>query len=103
MNFGQEVLDFVFNLHLPFSLPEGIKVMNPFEEPKVKEICEQFYHRYYNDSNNRFMIVGINPGRFGGGITGIPFTDPIRLEHECNISNGFTKQPELSSAFVYDM
>ena len=49
------------------------------------------------------MIFGINPGRFGGGITGIPFTDPVRLQEACGIDNPFKKQAELSSVFVYKM
>jgi len=49
------------------------------------------------------MILGINPGRFGGGITGIPFTDPIRLLDVCGIINSWTKKQELSSLFVYEV
>jgi len=62
-----------------------------------------FYNKYYNDTRGRRLILGINPGRFGAGITGIPFTDPIRLEKECGIKNNFDKRPELSSDFVYRM
>ncbi len=49
------------------------------------------------------MILGINPGRFGGGVTGIPFTDTKRLTGECEIE--FTGAPthELSSVFVYKL
>ncbi|HYG14573.1 MAG TPA: uracil-DNA glycosylase family protein, partial [Bacteroidia bacterium] len=53
--------------------------------------------------NERVFILGINPGRFGGGVTGIPFTDPIRLEKECGITNPFAKKPEVSSEFIYTM
>ena len=49
------------------------------------------------------MIIGINPGRFGGGITGVPFTDPIRLQEDCRIENEWQKKQELSSVFIYDM
>ena len=49
------------------------------------------------------MIIGINPGRFGGGVTGIPFTDPIRLDRECKIANNWAGKQELSSVYVYDM
>lgn len=48
------------------------------------------------------MIIGINPGRFGGGITGIPFTDPIKLE-ELGIHNSLPKKRELSADFVYEV
>ena len=49
------------------------------------------------------MIIGINPGRFGGGVTGIPFTDPIRLEKSCGIANSLPRKAELSSLFIYEM
>ncbi len=49
------------------------------------------------------MIIGINPGRFGGGVTGIPFTDPVRLREKCGIENNWPQKQELSSLFVYDM
>ncbi len=62
-----------------------------------------FYGKYYNDNVQRSLILGINPGRFGAGITGVPFTDPIRLETACGIKNTFTKRQELSSLFVYDV
>lgn len=48
-------------------------------------------------------MLGINPGRFGSGITGISFTDPVRLENDCGIPNNFTKRGELSSDFIYRM
>jgi len=36
------------------------------------------------------------------GITGIPFTDPVKLE-VLGIANDFQKKRELSSDFVYQM
>jgi hypothetical protein len=44
------------------------------------KICSSFYQKYYADNKKRSLIIGINPGRFGAGVTGIPFTDPIRLK-----------------------
>lgn len=84
-------------------LPGGIEVMNPYQKPEVIETCRRFYNKYYNDNKGRRLILGINPGRFGAGVTGIPFTDPIRLEKECAIKNDFDKKPELSSDFIYRM
>ncbi len=63
----------------------------------------QFYHKYYNDNKPRIFLWGINPGRFGAGITGIPFTDPKALEEQCDIPNPFDKKFELSSVFIYDI
>ena len=61
-----------------------------------------FYNRYYKDDHKRIFILGINPGRFGAGITGVPFTDPVRLE-ALGIENSFQKRQELSSVFIFDM
>jgi len=62
-----------------------------------------FYNKYYSDNRPRTLMLGINPGRFGAGLTGVPFTDPIRLEEVCGIKNSFAKKQELSSVFIYDI
>ncbi len=91
------------SLEITGPLPEGIEVMNPYKNQEVMDACRRFYSKYYNDNNGRRLILGINPGRFGAGVTGIPFTDPKRLEKDCGIKNGFDKKPELSSDFIYRM
>jgi hypothetical protein len=103
MYFSDKVLTFLSNLDLPFALPDGIGVLDVQKEAAVKEACALFYKKYYSDPNPRHLLLGINPGRFGGGITGIPFTDPIRLQQVCGIANNFDKKQELSSVFIYDM
>src|SRR5687767_6226571 len=80
---SNKITDFLFNLDFPVELPPGIEVMHPFLDAETARIVEVFYNKYYGDDNPRYCIIGINPGRFGGGVTGIPFTDPIRLEKEC--------------------
>jgi hypothetical protein len=96
-----------FNAQLQYSgeaLPAGIRIMNPFkEDDQVLKIAEQFYNKYYNDDNKRHLILGINPGRFGGGLTGIPFTDPKRLVGECHIAYNGKMTHEPSSVYVYEM
>lgn len=62
-----------------------------------------FYHRYYNDTAPRIFLIGINPGRFGAGVTGLPFTDPIRLKEVIGIENSFEQKAELSSKYIYDL
>ncbi len=101
MTFAQQVLH--FNLHLPANLdvPDGVEVLFPYAEPETIRAMTAFYEKYYADQELRIFIFGINPGRFGAGVTGVPFTDPLRLETECNIVNSFAKKPELSSVFVY--
>ncbi len=102
MTFAKHILSFIKNLYFPFTLPDEIKVLNPFLSRDTLTVCKDFYEKYYNDHHNRWMIIGINPGRFGGGVTGIPFTDPIRLQSECSIINSWPKKQELSSLFIYE-
>ena len=101
MTFADRILSFYKNLDLNIPFPEGVEILNPYKKDDVIKVCADFYNKYYNDDNGRVMILGINPGRFGAGVTGIPFTDPIRLENDCNIKNPFDKKPELSSEFIY--
>ena len=101
--FSDNILPFLKNLELNIDLPPEIEVMNPFKDKATMQVCTQFYKKYYNNNIKRRMIMGINPGRFGGGITGIPFTDPVRLKKECNIDNPWPPKQELSSVFVYDV
>ena len=101
MTFAKRTLDFYKQLTINERLPEGVVVMNPYTSSDTWTTCEAFYNKFYNDNKTRRIIFGINPGRFGAGVTGIPFTDPIRLEKDCGISNNFEKKPELSSQFIY--
>jgi hypothetical protein len=85
-------------------LPSGIRIMNPFKESsQALELTKIFYKKYYNDQHQRHLILGINPGRFGAGLTGIPFTDPKRLVNVCNIPYAGKVTHEPSSVFIYDM
>jgi hypothetical protein len=100
---SNKITDFLFGLQFPLELPVGVEVMHPFTDAETSRVVKLFYNTYYNDDNPRYCIIGINPGRFGGGVTGVPFTDPIRLEKECGIENNWPRKQELSSVFVYDM
>lgn len=99
--FGDQVIQFTRSLRPDWSLPPGIELLYPYAQPQTMQALEDFYRIYFNDRGRRTFIFGINPGRFGAGITGVPFTDPIRLETECGIINTFDKKAELSSIFVY--
>lgn len=101
MSFAQRVLDFNRSLQPDWQLPAHVELLYPYDGEETWRVMEAFYRKYYSDGNPRVAIFGINPGRFGAGVTGVPFTDPIRLEAECGIENGFRKKPELSSEFVY--
>ncbi|HUB61291.1 MAG TPA: uracil-DNA glycosylase family protein [Puia sp.] len=95
------ILHFYRNLKPRFTLRDGIGIMNPYRDAATWKVVTTFYERFYSDLSPRALIFGINPGRHGAGVTGIPFTDPIRLDEKCGIANGFLKRGELSSEFVY--
>lgn len=101
--FSEQVLSFYKDLNIKKRLPKGVVVLNPYLDDQAFSFCSQFYTKFYNDNNERSVIFGINPGRHGGGMTGIPFTDPIKLETFCGIPNPFSKKPELSADFIYTM
>lgn len=103
MTFDKKVLRFYKRLKLSDPLPEGVVAMNPYLDKACIDVCKKFYGRFYNDHNKRFLILGINPGRYGAGITGIPFTDPIKLETFFGIQGDLPKKPELSAAFIHSM
>lgn len=81
--------------------PRGVVVMNPYTDPRVRTYLRQFLDKYFADDRPRTLVIGINPGRFGAGITGVTFTDPIALADRCGIRNDLHRAPELSSVFVY--
>ncbi|MBL7791332.1 MAG: DUF4918 family protein [Saprospiraceae bacterium] len=99
--FSEKVIHFTRQLRPDWQLPAGVTLLYPYALPATMEALSAFYRKYYADEQSRIFIFGINPGRFGAGITGVPFTDPIRLESECGIPNSFEKKAELSSQFVY--
>jgi len=88
-------------LPLP-ALPDGVEWLNPLRTyPETRTVFEAFLEKFYADDAPRTLILGINPGRFGGGITNIAFTDPVLLEAVCHIPNSFEKRAELSAQFIY--
>ncbi len=86
------------------TLPRGVSWLLPLlEEPETVKVTQLFLDQYYNDAHARTLILGINPGRFGAGITNVAFTGPVMLERECGIENSFHKRAELSAVFIYKM
>jgi hypothetical protein len=103
LSFAERVLSFYQSLSIAEKLPKGIEILNPYQDAEAFDLCTKFYKKYYGDDHERMIIFGINPGRFGGGITGIPFTDPIKLQTICGIENDLPKKAELSADFIYRM
>lgn len=102
---ADRIIAFNRSLRFPSPLPDGVRVMNPFQEnPSALAASSAFYKKYYDDHERRHMILGINPGRFGAGLTGVPFTDPKRIREVCGITEYLGPLAhELSSVFIYDM
>jgi hypothetical protein len=75
--------------------------MNPYTDAKVRGWVRAFLDRHFSDNVKRVLVFGINPGRFGAGITGVTFTDPVALAEECGIENDLARRRELSSIFIY--
>lgn len=102
--FAGQVVAFNRNLKYDGNLPDDFQVLNPYlDNPETIVVMEKFYQKYYNDSNQRKFLIGINPSRHGAGVTGVPFTDTKRLESVCGIKMQSAYTHEISSVFMYDM
>lgn len=103
--FGEKVIRFNESLRIDAPLPKGVSAMNPFLNSECAiPASHAFYKKYYDDYDKRHAILGINPGRFGAGLTGIPFTDPKRLAEFCDIHiSACPNAHEPSSLFVYEV
>ena len=99
--FADRVLEFNTSLPHPRIRVAGVKTLDPYRDALVRVLAAKFYHAYYSDNNPRVFVFGINPGRFGAGTTGIPFTDPVALKDACGIDNDLARKRELSSVFIY--
>lgn len=101
LTFGAKAIRFQENLTLPENLPDGIMPINPYASDEVKKTVETFFNRFFDDANDRIFVLGINPGRFGSGVTGIPFTDSTALRKHCGIESALADRKELTSQFIY--
>jgi uracil DNA glycosylase superfamily protein len=101
-SFGSRVIDFYSHLKPPRLRGMDVEVLQPYREPAVAQVMSAFYNKFFDDSRKRVFIIGINPGRFGAGTTGVPFTDPVSLER-VGIANSFPKRRELSAEFIEAM
>ena len=66
-------------------------------------IVAKFFQKYFNDDCPRSLMLGINPGRYGAGMTGVNFTAPKQLKEYCGIDHHFKNSTELSAEFIYNM
>ncbi len=94
---------FYTSLHPLQELPKGMEWLYPQQSGDVLEVVQQFLNKYFSDSHKRRLILGINPGRFGAGVTGVNFTAAKQLTDVCGINHPFKNQSELSAEFIYAM
>ena len=101
-NLAKHLINFyAFIQHYSFELPSDIKSIQPYKG-EVFENIRSFFTTYYSDTKPRSLILGINPGRKGAGVTGLPFTDSKRLQGLLNHKVSNQKQSyEPSSEFFY--
>jgi len=100
---SEDILEYYNSISPNWKLPKGVSLLYPFDNPDTQQAMQAFYSKYFKSDNKRWLILGINPGRLGAGVTGVPFTDPKILEQELKIKNPFSKKHELSSIYVYEL
>ena len=103
MTFSNKAIKYFLSLSRSPCFQANIGIINPYEGKDVQLFVEKFYKKFYDDDKKRIFIIGINPGRFGGGLTGIAFTDPVALRENCGIENNLGSRKELSSKFIYNV
>ncbi len=101
--FSEKLITYYLELKPPKNLPKGIEVLFPQKDPQVIELVKTFHKKYFNDTYPRSLMLGINPGRHGAGITGVNFTAPRQLKENCGIEHPLKVSSELSAEFIYDM
>lgn len=99
---SEQLIRFYKNLSPP-AVPKGFGILHPQPSSEVMLVVKQFFNKYYADNRSRRLMLGINPGRFGAGITGINFTAPRQLKNDCSIDHPWGNSSELSAEFIYEM
>jgi len=101
--FSEKLITYYLQLKAPKNLPKGIEVLFPQKDPQVTALVKKFFEKYFNDKEPRSLMLGINPGRHGAGITGVNFTAPRQLKENCGIDHHLNLSSELSAEFIYEM
>lgn len=101
------ILDFNKYLStLSIELPEKYKIINPFNSEaknNVEKLTQLFYHKYYDDTKKRRIILGSSPARRGTAVTGVPFEDAIHLQNTTGIYIEDFYVNKSSSNFLYNV
>lgn len=101
------ILDFDKYLStVQIDLPEKYNLINPYNsEAKytIEQITQSFYHKFYDDSKKRRIILGSCPARRGTAITGVPYEDAAHLQNQTGIYIENFYVNKSSSNFLYDV
>lgn len=100
---AEHLYAFYTSFHPEQKLPNGVQWLYPQQSEEVLQVVKAFLFKYFNDTRKRQLFLGINPGRFGAGITGVNFTAAKQLTEDCGIEHPFGKRSELSAEFIYAM
>ena len=100
---ADKIFTFYKKLQPPAALPGNVEWLYPQKSKEVMKFVRAFLQKFYNDTDKRNLILGINPGRFGAGITGVNFTAPRQLSVNCRIEHTLGNASELSAEFIYEV
>ena len=100
---AEHLYEFYSSLKPKQKLPNGIQWLYPQRSEAVMKTVHCFLQKYFGDGSERTLMLGINPGRFGAGITGVNFTAARQLTQDCGIEHPFGNGSELSAEFIYAM
>lgn len=99
-SFGTDIERFLMSMRYDGVLPNGIEILDPYKDPEVKRVIHEMVSRYYTGDHLRIGVWGINPGRFGAGVTGLSFTDPWAVKNVLGIETTLDGRRELSAEFI---
>lgn len=99
-SFGSRVEAFLTSVAIRERLPRGFEVLHPYTRDEVRKVVHEMCTRFYAVGQTRVAVWGINPGRFGAGITGLSFTDPHALKHVLGIASILEGRREISAEFI---
>lgn len=69
----KRILSYIKQLEPPIDIElpnKNTQWLYPYNNPDTQRCIQEFYTKYYSDTNQRILLLGINPGRFGSGTTG---------------------------------
>jgi len=101
--FADRIATFLTSLTIDEPLPEDFEVLDPYRDPEVRRVVNLFARSAYAGEQTRTAIWGINPGRFGAGVTGLSFTDPYVLTEVLGFETSISGRREISAEFIWNV